>query len=278
MEKIIRTWSLMKMSWRILIRDKRILIFPFMSGLSCLAIAATFFVPLVVTGHWQPPVSGAPPMQVFAYYANMFLFYYCNYFVIVFFNSALVTFAMMRMNGGEPTLGEGLRGAFQRWPLIAGWAFIAATVGFVLKIIEDRSDKIGQIVAGLLGGAWALVTFLVVPILVVERKNPFNALKESTMLLKRTWGENIMMRVSFSTISFLLAIPAFGLIALGALAHNPIVLAACIAAAVLYFILLALVQSALEAIFQTAIYFFACSRRVPAGFELNVLESAITAR
>jgi hypothetical protein len=278
MGKIARTWSLMGMSWRILTQDKKILLYPLMSGLSCLAVAATFVVPLFVTGRWHPPATTAQPMQLVAYYGFLFLYYYCNYFVIVFFNAALVSYVVMRMNGDQPTLADGFRAALARWPLIAGWALIAATVGFLLKIIEDRSDKIGQIVAAILGGAWALVTFLVIPVLVVEQKNPFSALKESTVLLKRTWGERIMMNFSFSAISFLLMIPAIGIIVLAVMAKSLVILAVCIAVVVMYFILLTLVQSALEAIFQTAIYFYARNGQVPAGFDESVLQNAIMQR
>jgi hypothetical protein len=190
----------------------------------------------------------------------------------------LVSYIVMRMNGDSPTIGDGFRAALARLPLIAGWALIAATVGFLLKIIEDRSDKVGQIVAAILGGAWAMVTFLVIPVLVVEQKNPFSALKESTVLLKQTWGERIMMNFSFSTISFLLMIPAIGLVILAVMSKSLIAIAVSIGVVVLYFLLLALVQSALEAIFQTAIYFYARHSQVPAGFDESVLQNAIAQR
>lgn len=278
MGKISRTWSLMGMSWRILMEDKKILLFPLMSLMSCLAVAATFIVPLVMSHKWQPPAADAATRQQIAYYGFLFLYYYCNYFVIVFFNASLVSYIVMRMNGDSPTMGDAFSASLARLPLIAGWALIAATVGLILKAIEDRSDKIGQIVAAILGGAWAMVTFLVIPVLVVEQKNPFSALKESTMLLKQTWGERITMRFSFSAISFLLLIPAFGILVLGIMAHNVMVLLACIGVFVLYILLLSLVQSALEAIFQTAIYFYARHSMVPAGFDESVLQSAIAQR
>ena len=278
MGKISRTWSLMGMSWRILMEDKKILLFPLMSLMSCLAVAATFIVPLVMTHKWQPPAADAATRQQIAYYGFLFLYYYCNYFVIVFFNASLVSYIVMRMNGDSPTIGDAFSASLARLPLIAGWAFIAATVGLILKAIEDRSDKIGQIVAAVLGGAWALVTFLVIPVLVVEQKNPFSALKESTMLLKQTWGERIGMRISFSAITFLLMIPAFGILVLGIMAHNLAILLACLGMFVLYILLLSLVQSALEAIFQTAIYFYARHSMVPAGFDESVLQSAATIR
>lgn len=268
----------MKMSWQILTEDKKILLFPLLSLMSCLAVAASFVIPLFVTGKWHPPGNEATTVQQICYYGFLFLYYYCNYFVIIFFNSALVSYVVMRMNGDSPTIGDGFVAALNRLPLIAGWALIAATVGFVLKIIEDRSDKVGQIVAALLGGAWALITFLVVPVLVVEQKNPFSALKESTLLLKQTWGERIAMRFSFSAVTFLLMIPAVGVLVLGFMAHNPIALVISFAIFVGYVIVLALVQSALEAIFQTAIYFYARHSMVPAGFDESVLQSAIAPR
>jgi hypothetical protein len=113
---------------------------------------------------------------------------------------------------------------------------------------------------------------------VVEQKNPFSALKESTVLLKKTWGERIMMNFSFSTISFLLMIPAIGLIALAVMSKSFVAIAFSIALVLAYFILLTLVQSALEAIFQTAIYFYARNNRVPPGFDQSVLQSAIAQR
>src|SRR5436190_24108713 len=112
------------------------------------------------------------------------------------------------MGGGEPTVADGFRAASARLPVIAGWALVSATVGVVLRIIEDRSEKVGRFVAGLLGMAWTLVSFLVIPILVVENKGPLLALKESTKLLKKTWGEQLTGSFSFGLVFFLMSIPA----------------------------------------------------------------------
>src|SRR5438045_1322603 len=106
------------------------------------------------------------------------------------------------MRGGSPTIGDGFRAAANRMPVILGWAILSATIGLILRVIEDRSEKIGQIVSGLLGAAWTLVSFLVVPILVIENKNPFTALKESTVMLKKTWGERLAGNFGLGLISF----------------------------------------------------------------------------
>ena len=139
MGKFSNTFSLMRASWEVLKKDKEILIFPLISGICCLLVVASFAIPLYASGNWRPPGDEATANQQVAYYAVLFLFYFCNYFVIVFFNSAIIACAVIRMGGGNPTVGDGFRAAFSRVGLIAGWALVCATVGLILRIIEDRS-------------------------------------------------------------------------------------------------------------------------------------------
>ena len=278
MNKIARTWSLMSSCWQVLKQDKELLIFPLISGTCCLLLLASFAAPLYLTNHWQPPSRDAAAAQQVAYYGTLFLFYVCNYFIVVFFNAAIVACATIRLGGGNPTVGDGFRAAAGRLPVIAGWAVVSATVGLVLRLIEDRSEKIGRFVGGLLGAAWTIVSFLVVPVLVVENKNPFTALKESAALLRKTWGEQLVGNFSFGLIFFLLAIPAFIVIVLGFLIGNIAAIAACIVLAVIYLIVLALVQSALQAIFQAAVFLYARDGQIPPGFNSDLLGNAMTTR
>ena len=276
MAKIARTWSLMSECWQVLRQDKSLLVFPLISGICCLLLLASFAIPIYSTGAWEPPGHDTTTQRQVAYYGTFFAFYVCNYFIVVFFNAAIVASTAIRMGGGNPTIGDGLRAAISRLPVVAGWALVSATVGLILRIIEDRSEKVGQFVAGLLGMAWTVVSFLVVPVLVAENKNPIAALKESATLLKKTWGEQLVSNFSFGTIFFLLAIPAFALIILGFLAGSTVALIACVGSSVVYLLVLALVQSALQAIFQTALYLYARDGQVPEGFRAEVLSGALS--
>ncbi len=275
MGKITRTWSLMSECWQVLKQDKSLLVFPLISGFCCLALLASFAIPFYVTGAWHPPGHDASSQRQVLYYGSLFLFYFSNYFVIVFFNAAIVACTAARMSGGNPTVGDGFRAAATRLPVIVGWALVSATVGLILRVIEDRSEKIGRIAAGLLGMAWTVVSFLVVPILVIENKGPIAALKDSTTLLKKTWGEQLVSNFSFGTIFAILAIPAFGLIILGVYLGSAPILFTCVGIAVIYLIALALVQSALQSIFQTALYLYARDGQVPEGFRAEVLGNAM---
>jgi hypothetical protein len=209
------------------------------------------------------------------------LFYLCNYFVITFFNTAIVSCAVLRMAGGDPTVRDGFREAFARLPAILGWALVSATVGLVLRMIEARSEKIGRFVAGLLGMAWSLVSYLVVPIMVVERRGPFTALKTSTELLRKTWGEQLIGNFSFGAVFLLLALPAWLIIGFGfylLFQGHPAATWMCVSVAIAFLIALSLVQSALQSIFQAAVYLYTRDQSGPAGFPSELLAGAVGTR
>ena len=221
-----------------------------------------------------PPPADAETARHVAYYGLLFLFYVCTYFMTIFFNAALVACAVERMRGGDPTVGFGLRAAAGRLPQILGWALLSATVGMTLRALEDRSKAIGRIVAGLMGVAWSVATFLVVPVLVVEGTGPFAAAAESTRLLKRTCGEQIIGGVGFGLLFFVFFIPGIVLIFFGFFAKAWLVVGLGLA----YVLALSLVFSTLSVIFQTAVYLYARDGQAPAGFSTGLLSDAMRTR
>ena len=285
MGKFSRTFSLMRASWEVLKQDKELLFFPLLSAIGCVLVLASFAAPILTLTDWQTAsesmaagtaealrasdgsVSADQVMQML----GLFLFYCCNYFVIIFFNAGLIACAEIRMEGGDPTVRDGLRAAWARLPAILGWAVLAATVGLVLRMIEERSNLVGKIVAGLLGMAWSLTSFLVVPILVIENEGPLSALQRSATMLKKTWGEQIIGNFSFGLIFLLFVQPGILFLVLGFAANS----AALIVVAVLYFTLIALAQSALQGIFQAALYLYMRDGEAPDGFEASALQASI---
>ena len=147
-----------------------------------------------------------------------FAFYFCTYFVIIFCNSALISCAMMRFNGQEPSVGDGFRMAMARLPQIFAWALVSATVGVLLKVIENAHEKVGYYISMLLGAAWSIMTFFVVPVLVVEKTGPFEAVSRSMSLLRQTWGEALIGRLGLGFFLFLLFIPVLLLFVAGVFA------------------------------------------------------------
>lgn len=193
-ERLSTGWELAKQSIGVLKLDKELLLFPVFSGIACLIVLTTFAVPLFLSGLLDDignQQQEASTMQNVVMSVLLFLFYFVNYFVIIFFNSALVGCAIIRLKGGDPTVRDGIGAAMARLPQIAAWALVAATVGLILKAIESRSERVGQIVASLLGMAWSITTFFVVPILVVEKTGPIDAVKRSVGIMKKAWGNRL---------------------------------------------------------------------------------------
>ena len=88
------------------------------------------------------------------------------------------------------------------------WALLTATVGLVLQALRDRAGRLGDFVIGLIGLAWDVATFLVVPAIVIDDHGAWDGVKQSGSLLRQTWGENLAARVGFGLLGFLAVIPA----------------------------------------------------------------------
>jgi hypothetical protein len=124
--------------------------------------------------------------------------------------------------------------------------------------------------------AWSAITFLVIPILVIEKKGPLTALNESSILLKKTWGEQIIGNFSFGLVFVLLGIPAFIVLFFAVQAGHSFISIFVSVSAVMYLALLALVQSTLQAIFRAAVYVYVRTGEVPQGFDSEQLMNSMT--
>ena len=274
MGKIATTWQLMKDSWGVLMRDKELLLFPVASGVATFLVLVTFILPFAGAA-----IFGARATSEALVYGVLFCYYVCNFFVIVYFNAALVAHVTTRLRGGEPTIPRSLAAATACIPQIAAWAIVASTVGVILKWLSERAGFLGRIVIGLVGFAWTLVTYFVVPIIVIERKGTLDAIGDSKDLLRTTWGEQIVSGLGYGVIGFLLALPGLVVIAaavvVGVSSHSLAAFGTLAAAAVLYLVVMGIVVSTLRAIFGAVLYQYAKTGEAPAGFDGETLRSAI---
>lgn len=281
-----RSAALLTQSFNVLRNDKRLVIFPLLSSIACVAVLASFVVPLVMTGVLEQitATTGAGgKTQIHPYVREIgtlvtFVYYFANYFVIVFFNTALVACAMQRFAGREPTVGGGLRHAMGLMPQIVGWVAVSATVGTLLKMIEDHVGFVGKVVTGLIGFVWTIATYFVVPVLVAERLGPIEAVQRSTKMLSKTWGTALVSNVGLGLIGFLLyaaaTIPAIiGIVFTAQMNHwAPIAIGGGIM--VVLMVGIGLVTSAVSSILVAALYCYAATGEVPSGFEESALRGA----
>ena len=275
-DRLSRSWGLVKASATVLRQDKELLLFPVISLAALAVVVACFALPVIGLGVLDGlrGAGGKSP----AAYVVAFLFYFSQYFVIFFFNVALVGAAMIRLDGGNPTLGDGIRVATSKMASIAGYALIAATVGMVLRAIQERVGFVGKIIVGLLGIGWSVATYLVVPVLAARDVGPIEAVKESATLLKETWGENVIGQVGLSAaFLFIFAGVAFcgAILVMAAMATQSVFL--IVAAAIIMVLAIgitALVQSALAGIYAAALYRYATTGEGTKDFDADRMKLA----
>ncbi len=275
-DRLQRSWDLAAECWRLLMDDKSLLVFPLMSSIAMILIIGSFAVPLLPAFRFA---SGKGPHAISSTgYLWLFVFYWIQYSIVIFFNTALVEVAMRRFDDDQAGVGEGLRRAAELLPVILVYAFIAATVGTLLRAIAERVGIIGRIVVALIGVGWTVATALVVPVLAAENVGPVEAIGRSTELIKRSWGENIIGNVGigmvFGAIVFLVAITG-GVLVFAAFGSRQWALGIVLAVVVVLAVsLVALAQATLQGIYSAALYRFAIGDPASGGIDRNLLENA----
>jgi hypothetical protein len=250
------TWTLIVQSFGILRKDKSLVLFPILSAVGVIALTVPYYWVLTGVAPWHPSgLHWSGPST----YLWLFLWYCGISFAMIFFNCALAACAQIRFSGGEPSIADGIQQAGRRVGSIFLWAVVTSTVGLIIRYIEDRVGWIGRLVAAIFGAGWALATYLIVPVLVVEDLDVVESIRRSATLLKKTWGEQLVVGLHFMWMMLLLSIP--GLI-LGVLA---------LPVGILYFLALAAVMTAARQIFVVALYRFAVSGEAPDGYSREAL-------
>jgi hypothetical protein len=272
-DRIARSFELVKASATLLRQDPHLLVFPFISGLAAIFVAVSFALPVLGLAGF-----GAVVESEAIVYSSLFLFYVAQYFVMFYFNVALVGAVMIRLDGGAPTVADGLAVANKRLGAILGYAVIAATVGVILRAIQERVGFLGRLIVGMLGIGWTVATFMVVPVLVSGNKGPIESIKDSAGMLKRTWGENVVGQVGmglfFSLLYFALVLGGVAL-AIGAAAlGSTVLMVVVLAIGLLALLACVLVQTALAGIYSAALYRYAVAGDASTGFDNQALQGA----
>lgn len=271
MGTIGRTWDLYKKSFDVLCADVEIVLFPIMGALSAILLAAGFFFPMY---HFGIPESLGRGTADWDTYGLLFLWYYLNYLVILFFNSALVGCANIRLSGGNPTVRDGLRIALRHLDRIASWALMAATVGLILDSLRNRGNKlIGRLIGAGLGLSWTLMTYLIVPVIILEDRTTYGSMERSAELFRQRWGEQLTGGVGFGFLNLMLLIPGLLLAwLLFALDH-----ALAVIMLLWYIIILATLSSSVKGIFTVVLYRYAATGDLPGTFSSHLIDKAISA-
>ena len=276
-----RSWRLIKASTAVLNADGELLVLPLLSGAIALVLGGGMVAQAMSDGTFAALKAGEAGAIPDGFYLWLFAFYLVQYAVVTFFNTALVGAAIQRLDGEDPSVMSALGIAVRRLPQIIGYAIVSATVGVLLRMIAERLGFIGRLIAGGLNLAWVVTTFLVVPVIAVEGRDPISAIERSVELLGKSWGENVIGNVG---ISFLLGIASTAILLVGMggyfliqngddIAGIPIV-----AASFMAFVALLAFGAALQAVYAAAVYYYAVMGEPPEGFDRELIRGAFTAK
>lgn len=266
MERIRRGFRLLGASWEVLKADRELLVLPLISFAIILVVTAS-----VAGAAWASGGLGREREALRAVdYVFLAIYYFLAYFVSIFFNAAVVGAATIRLAGGDPSIRDGLRLAASKAGKIAGWAAISATVGLILRAVQERAGFIGDIIIGLIGVAWSLMTYFVVPVILYEPVGVVDGIKRSASIFRQRWGEQMTGNVSIGLAMFLLAIPVAVLAAALAAISPPL----GIVVGVLGLGALIAVGTALSGVFQAALYRYATSGQAGGAFSESDLQAS----
>ena len=262
--------ELLKSTWGVLREHKQLVVFPIVSAVvSIILIAALALPAFFLTGAKDGNITNPALFYVF-----FFIFYFIGSFVVIFFNTGLIACAQECLRGGDPDFKYGMGIAAKNIGKIATWALISATVGMLLKMIRERLGFLGAILGSVLGIAWNLLTFFVIPVFIFQGFGVIDSIKESAGLFKRTWGENMLARFSLGLIFFVVALIGLVPIGLSIITKSAGLIIAVSALVLMYWTVLAVLSASLSGILATALYDYALTGQVPGAFPQEAIASA----
>jgi hypothetical protein len=169
-------------------------------------------------------------------------------------------------------------------PQLLAWSAVSATVGLVIRVLEQAGRKRGEygkyFLIQIFGVLWSVATYFIVPVLVIERLGPWKALKRSVKVLSRTWGDQIGGRIGIDFFILPIWLAGFALVSFGVHAGvttssaGPILLGV----GILWLVVTALIHSTLDTVLLSALYLYSTQDEIPAQWEAAQLEQAFYAR
>jgi hypothetical protein len=209
--RLTNGWKICLNNFIILKENKRLLFFPILSCISLLLVFGSFIILFLTSPGWR--LESIRQKGFGFYFAILFGYYLVNYFILLFFNTALMYCSRAYFKGEKMSIAKGLRFGLSRISAIFSWALFAATIGVVLRTIQQNAGFLGRILTGSIGIVWSIATFFVVPLIACENAGLVKAFKRSSEMMKEKWGETMGTTFSFGVIQFiailLVATPMF---------------------------------------------------------------------
>jgi len=265
-------------SWAVIKENRYLLAFPVIGFLASLIPLALFWIPAGLLLLNNQNVAGIA-LAIIGVFANQI--------VLSIASGGLVAAADTELSGGDSSIGHGIARSIARIIPLIGWAFIATVVNVIVGFIRGNgsggaADALRNIAAAGALAMWSLVTFFVVPFIMLDGKGPISAIKSSFALFKAKWGMQIFGGVRIGgMIGLITILPGLILVALGILAAtvgSTALIAGgvgLIVVGILLFMVGALLLSTMRGIFSVVLFRYAKDGVVEGGFTEQELAGAV---
>lgn len=275
-----KTWSLMR-------ENRQLMRFATMATVVGAVVGALGVIPAALVFGLVRNVAGTVTGIVLAFAAC-----WLATFLALRYIAGLVWCADRLLKGQPASYEEGLAAARGHTKELGLWALITVAVSWLLQAVQGAGDDnvvvtiLRTILAALLAAAWGLITFFVLPIIVLEHAPVGAAMKRSIAIIRQRWGEAVVgsfrigVRVGLTFIlPGIVAIVAGVLIiagvggAAGFLAGGLL-----IAGGIVLIIIGSIRQMAARQVFGVALYQYAAHGLVVGPFGEDELAGAVTAK
>ncbi len=279
-ETFSRSWEITKLSFNVIKKDSELLLFPLLSGIFSIVFILIMLFPSIISSF----LSGKAEHYGLVEYLLIFITYLGLAFISTFFNVCVIYTTKIRFEGGNATFRQSISFARSKIRLIFIWSVVAATVGLILRIIDNIAEKFGEpgrivlnIITSIIGMMWSIITVFVVPAMVYHNLGPFEAIGKSVETLRKTWGESLIRYIGLGMIQFLFILSGIILVVVLLAVLGPlgsVWMIAAIAISVLYFLTVLLIFSAANTIFNTALFVYSDTGKIPEGFNREAMANA----
>jgi hypothetical protein len=151
---------------------------------------------------------------------------------------------------------------------------ISATIGLVLQLLRDSDNILARIISSFIGIAWTLLTFFVIPVMILEKRGVLESVGESAGLFKQTWGETVVGQAGVSLIFVIAALVALVPVILILMTGISVLMIAVISLYLLLLVVLFVIANAMQGVYNTALYLYARNGVVPDAFPKDLIEMA----
>lgn len=276
MGRIKRGWQLTKKAWGVVRENPGLMKLPVYGGILAFLAFVVFSLPglvIIESSDTNAAYVGGGALVALGIYLGSFF--------IIYFNVALAAACDMVFRGEPADTKVGLNFARRRRGVIAQWALVSLIVSMIFNLIRDRGGLAGQIAAGLGAAIWALVTFLIAPVLAFENVGPIEALKRSATMFKQKWGEQITGDIAIGVITgivmFISILVAVGGVFVLLTGDSALVVAGggLLLLGIVGFFAATIVSSAVRGVFGVALYRYIVDGAAAGPFSAEELEGSV---